>query len=272
MAPSTREPDVPYLASIEIYPLKSLEPVALQEVRILRSGALDGDRTFAVFDADGKFMNGKRTPAVHLLRSQFDQFTGELRLGRKQTGLTAAFHIDRQRDKIEEWLAEFFGKPVSLRRNDEVGFPDDLDSPGPTLISTATLAEVASWMPPLDVVQMRVRFRSNLEIGGVPPFWEDRLYGPKPSRVAFQIGDVIFHGNNPCRRCAVPPRDPFTGDGYPEFPNIFRARREQTLPAWAERTRFDHFYRLAVNTLLPPTEAGKILRVGDEIRVIGPVP
>jgi hypothetical protein len=69
----------------------------------------------------------------------YDPITGELWLGRPQTGLTAAFHVDRQRDKIEEWLAEYFGKPVFFRRNSEVGFPDDLDSPGPTVISTSPL-------------------------------------------------------------------------------------------------------------------------------------
>jgi hypothetical protein len=260
---------VPYLAAIQIFPVKSLEPLTLHESRVLRSGALDGDRTFAMFDAEGKFINGKRNAAVHTLRSKYDPFTGELRLGRHNTGLTAAFHVDRQREKIEAWLAEYFGMAVSFRRNTEVGFPDDLEAPGPTVISTATLAEVAGWMPPLDVAQIRVRFRANLEIGGVPAFWEDRLYGPKPQRVAFQIGDVTIHGNNPCRRCVVPPRDPLTGQGYPEFTNTFRARREQALPAWAEKSRFDHYYRLAVNTVIPASEAGMVLRVGDEVRVIG---
>ena len=121
-------------------------------------------------------------------------------------------------------------------------------------------------------IRERVRFRANLEIGGVPPFWEDRLYAEKPNRVHFRIGDDEFHGNNPCRRCAVPPRDPFTGESAPgNFKTLFLKMREETLPPWAERSRFDHFYRLSVNTLVPPTEAGKILRVGDEIRVIGPL-
>ena len=182
---------MPHLASISIYPVKSLEPVLLPEVRVLRSGALEGDRGFAFFDSEGKFINGKRNAKIHLLRSKYDSFTGELSLGRAETGLTTVFNADRQREEIEAWLAEFFGIPVSLRRNGEVGFPDDLDCPGPTVISTATLSEVASWFKPLDTAQLRLRIRANLEIGGVPPFWEDRLYGVKGSLVRFRIGECL---------------------------------------------------------------------------------
>jgi MOSC domain-containing protein len=263
-----RNNQLPYLASIQIYPVKSLEPVSLQQVRVLASGALEGDRSFAVIDAEGKFVNGKRNAKVHRLRSAYDPLTSRLRLGRAETGLTACFHLNGHNENLDAWLSEFFGTTVQIRHNEQVGFPDDLDCPGPTVISTATLAEVASWMRPLDTRQVRLRFRANLEIGGVPPFWEDRLYGVKDSLVRFRIGDCLFDGNNPCRRCAVPPRDPLTGENHPEFSQIFRRQREKTLPAWAEKSRFDHFYRLAVNTRVPPGQAGKTISVGDEIEIL----
>jgi uncharacterized protein YcbX len=259
---------LPHLASISIYPVKSLEAVCLEEARILKSGALEGDRSFALFDAEGTFVNGKRNPLVHRLRSSFDPITHLLHLGRAETGLAVSFHVDRQREAMEGWLAEFFGIPISFRRNSDVGFPDDLDCPGPTLISTATLTEVASWFPPLDAATMRVRFRANLEITGGPAFWEDRLYGVKGALVRFRIGECLFDGNNPCQRCVVPPRDPLTGETYPNFVKTFGTKRKQTLPPWAEVSRFNHFYRLAINTIVPPDQAGKILRVGDEVDVI----
>jgi uncharacterized protein YcbX len=259
---------LPYLAGISIYPVKSLEPVALRQVRILRSGALEGDRCFALFDSENKFVNGKRNALVHRLRSGYDPFTGMLRLSRGEGMPPAEFNVERQRPALEAWLAEFFGIPISFKRNGEVGFPDDLDCPGPTVISAATLEEVASWFPPLTAAQLRLRIRANLEIGGVPAFWEDRLYGVKGSLVRFRIGDCLIDGNNPCQRCAVPPRDPTTGEGYPRFAKIFAEHREQTLPAWAERSRFNHFYRLAVNTIVPPGQAGKTITVGDEIDVM----
>jgi uncharacterized protein YcbX len=261
---------LPYLHNIRIYPFKSLEPVSLDEARFLPSGALEGDRTFALFDAENKFVNGKRKPRIHHLRSDYDPVTGCLRLWRSDGDPKAAppHHVDHDRPAIEAWLTEFFAEPVTLRRNTDVGFPDDLDCPGPTIISTATLAEVASWFPGLDVEQLRLRFRANLEIAGVPAFWEDHLYGVKGSLVPFRIGEVTLQGNNPCQRCAVPPRDPFTGQNIPEFAKVFAERRAATLPPWAEKSRFNHFYRLAINTIVRADEAGKPVRLGDTLELI----
>jgi hypothetical protein len=260
---------VAHLAGISIYPVKSLEPVSLQQARVLRSGALEGDRAFALFDSEGRFVNGKRNALVHRLRSAYDPLTQMLGLRRPNDNSSVAFDVERQREALEAWLTEFFGMPITFKTNTDVGFPDDLDCPGPTIISTATLGEVASWFPPLDAGQLRLRIRANLELAGVPPFWEDRLYGIKGSRVRFRIGDCLFDGNNPCQRCVVPPRDPATGENYPNFSKIFVERREQSLPAWVERSRFNHFYRLAINTLVPAGQAGKVVTVGDEVEVLG---
>jgi len=84
----------------------------------------------------------------------------------------------------------------------------------------------------------------------------------------FRIGDCLFDGNNPCQRCVVPPRDPFTGINNPEFAKIFARKRQETLPSWAEKSRFNHFYRLSVNTKVPDGEAGKVIRVGDELEIL----
>ena len=148
------------------------------------------------------------------------------------------------------------------------GFPDDQNAPGPTLISTATLEAVASWFPGLSVDSARVRFRTNLEIGGVPAVLGRPAVRPARDRRAVPVGGVTFHGINPCQRCVVPPRDPEMGEAIPDFSPIFRSRREATLPAWADRSRFNHFYRLAVNTRVPGGQAGKVLRVGDEVRLL----
>lgn len=47
---------------------------------------------------------------------------------------------------------------------------------GPTLISTAMIREVASWFDGIDSRGLRLRLRANLEIEGVPAFWEERLF------------------------------------------------------------------------------------------------
>jgi uncharacterized protein YcbX len=175
----------------------------------------------------------------------------------------ASFHLPAQQSALEDWVSAWLEQPVMLTQNFDGGFPDDMLAPGPTLISTATLEVVASWYPDVTVEEARRRFRANLEISGVPAFWEDRLFSGPGEAVPFHIGEIIFHGVNPCQRCIVPTRDSFSAEASSEFSQIFRANREATLPSWADRSRFNHFYRLAVNTCVPLAGEGKKVRIGD---------
>ncbi|MGH8563795.1 MAG: MOSC domain-containing protein [Gammaproteobacteria bacterium] len=88
--------------------------------------------------------------------------------------------------------------------------------------------------------------------------------------VRFTVGAVRFEGTNPCQRCVVPTRDPLTGTEDRGFQKTLAARRAETLPAWAPRSRFNHFYRLAVNMRIPPSEAGKPILVGDPVEITDP--
>ena len=65
----------PFLSRILTFPIKSLDPVELRHARVLSSGALEHDRTWALFEENGKFVNGKRHAAVHRLRSHTDIHT-----------------------------------------------------------------------------------------------------------------------------------------------------------------------------------------------------
>jgi uncharacterized protein len=80
-----------------------------------------------------------------------------------------------------------------------------------------------------------------------------------------RLGGVTFLGHNPCQRCVVPPRDPDTGEVIHGFQKSFAQLRQRHLPAWADVRRFNHYYRLAVNTSIPAAEAGKRLRIGDAL-------
>ena len=114
---------------------------------------------------------------------------------------------------------------------------------------------------------LRRKNRNNLEIDDVEPFWEDRLYAEEGEAVRFQIGKVQLEGTYPCQRCVVPTRSPETGKRYDEFAAIFEKQRYETLPYWATRSRFDHFYRLAVNTR-PVAGCTGTIRVGDEVTIL----
>ncbi|WYL93748.1 MAG: MOSC N-terminal beta barrel domain-containing protein [Gloeotrichia echinulata IR180] len=259
---------MPYLAKILLYPIKSLDGVEVESVKVLPSGALDYDRGFAIVDEQGKFVNGKRHAKIHLLRAQFSILNRTLSLQVPNTDSPQVFHLDEKPVALEATLSDFFGFAVRLVQNSLTGFPDDTKSPGPTVISTATLTEVASWFPGMSVVEMRRRIRANLEIDGVPPFWEDRLFSSESDgTILFRVGDVDFFGINPCQRCVVPTRDPDSGAAYPNFQKIFVQQREANLPDWVALSRFHHFYRLSVNTRLPASVAGKILQIGNKIEI-----
>jgi uncharacterized protein YcbX len=261
----------PTLERITVYPVKSLDPHrTLERVEVREDGGLAYDREFAIVDESGEYVNGKNEPRVHALRSWFDPKAGRLTL-RGPDGDPAAFDLEAV-DAIESWLAEFFGRPVELRRNERGGFPDDTHASGPTLVAEATVEAVAGWFDGIDADEMERRLRPNLVVSGVEAFWEDRLYADRETAVAFRVGDCEFLGSNPCQRCVVPTRDPETGEETPGFRERFVEKRRETLPVWADDAWFDHYFRLMVNTFVPAGSVGETLRVGDELEILGERP
>lgn len=256
---------MPHLARIRLHPIKSLDAVEVAEARVLASGALEHDRRFALFDGQGRVVNGKRTALIQTIRARYDLAAGTVELASE--GAAQSFHLDGDRAALEQTLSDHLRLRVTVREDTRVGFPDDLESPGPTIVCTASLREVAGWYADISLEQARERFRANLEIDGDEPFWDDQLYSETDAPVRFRIGAVEFFGNNPCARCIVPTRNPISGEKTPGFAAVFEARRQETLPYWATRSRFDHFYRLAVNTR-PMNDRGGVMRVGDELEIL----
>ncbi|ACK64474.1 MOSC domain containing protein [Rippkaea orientalis PCC 8801] len=258
---------IAYVSRLLIYPIKSLNEVSTDRVTILKSGAIKGDRQWAIFDQSGKFVNGKRNDKIHKIRTKFNLETNKISLNVQESEDIKVFDIDQDLEGLSNWLSDYFGFPVNIKQDLDKGFPDDTLSPGPTIISTATLEAIASWYPNLEVEELRRRFRANIEISGVPAFWEDQLFTTAEKTLNFQIGKVQFLGINPCQRCVVVTRHSQTGEADANFQKIFVTKRQETLPHWVERSRFNHFYRLAINTQVPNTEAGKTISIGDELRL-----
>jgi len=281
----------PHLVNIRLHPIKSLDPVYLPEARISPSGGLALDRAWALYSVDGKWVNGKRTPAIHLIRANYSPNLREVTLsvpGDRREIPTRTFAFPSAYEDAAEWFSVFFEQQILVRYS-ESGFPDDSVASGPTIVSTASLESVCDWFSPstkgftlrnegfrpspqgfpgISLDEARQRFRATLEINGVPAFWEDQLFGEdERSVVRFKIGEVNFEGSNPCARCPVPPRNPLTGEILEGFQKRFTQLRESTLPPWSPRPRFDHFYRLSTNTRVAPSETNKLLRAGDRLRL-----
>jgi uncharacterized protein len=266
----------PRLAGIRLHPIKSLDPVSVSEARIGPGGGLELDRVWALYSVDGRWVNGKRTAAMHLIRATYAPDVSSVTLAvphdrRNIPARTFAFPADYE--DASEWFSVYFEQQILVRYARE-GFPDDAIANGPTIISTASLQAVCDWFPGLTLDDARERFRPTLEIDGrhgsgsakekLPAFWEDQLFGEDERGVVrFRIGEVNFEGSNPCARCPVPARDPRTGADLSGFQKRFSELRRDQLPPWSPAARFDHFYRIATNTRVATTEAGKRLALGD---------
>jgi uncharacterized protein YcbX len=255
---------MPTLSRITLFPIKSLDGCEVSAARVLASGGLEHDRRWAIVDADGVLINGKRSPTLHRLRAQYGDNVQSVELAAK--GQRQSFRLPDEAKEIGRWLESVFGAPCRLIENRTGGFPDDGAAPGPTIVSTGSLATIGRWFDGLAEAEVRRRFRANLEVDAAEPFWEDRLGAGGGAGPRFAVGPVVFRGATICQRCPVPTRDSHTGDAWPGFSRQFAAHREAELPAWAPAAQFDHYYRLAINTVLESITDGATIRLGDEVR------
>jgi uncharacterized protein YcbX len=258
------------IGSLCVFPVKGLDGVTVDAAPVTDAGTLAGDREYALCPPDAPpveepgdavewAINGKQSERIHALDAGFDP-PATLRVAGETFPLDSA----DGRTAAGNRLARVLGVDAELRRRDPPGFVDRPDA-GPTVVSTATLQEVASWFDALSPADVRRRLRVNVEVSGVPAFWEDRFVGPDAPR--FRVGDVEFHGVEPCARCVVPERDPDTGDPLPGFRERFVERRSATFPDFADRDAFPHDYTL---TLVADVSAGtgETMCVGDELSVV----
>lgn len=260
-----------WLSRITVYPLKSFDGVEVDHARLLPSGALEHDRQFALVDESGRLMTAKRSPHIHSLVARLNPTSRTILCAASRAETPMSYHVDRDREVLETWFSHQLKTPLRLIENSEVGFPDDLDSPGPTVVAAASVQAVGEWFG-FSAEECRRRFRANLELDGLPSFGEDDLLASPGNAVPFRIGDVVLLGTNPCQRCVVPSRDSQTGEvPIAQFQKLFSQQRQPTIPGDDRQQRFDHAYRFSVNSRLQQG-AGKALWVGDEIQIMCSIP
>jgi uncharacterized protein YcbX len=262
------KPIIPRLARIQIHPIKSLDPVEVSAATIGSAGSLQFDRAWAIYSLDGRLINATRVPTLHLIRATYEPNFATVTVAvpnHRHSITSATFAFPADTASAAAWFSKFLDYPVMVR-HDAAGIPDDLIASGPTVISTASLQAVCEWFPGMTIAEARLRFRATLELDGVPPFWEDQLFGAElRSVIRFHIGEGAFEGSYPCIRCPIPARDPHTGADTIGFQKHFAQQRRAHLPPWSHADRFEHFYCLATNTRIPSTESGKHLRLGDSL-------
>jgi uncharacterized protein len=259
----------PTLNRITIYPVKSLDGISLQKALIGKGGCLVHDREYAITDADGQFITGKTNPLVHSLRSTFELDDEIIYLRHQNETSWKKFHFRKDLLAIQLFLTDFFGIPLVLQKNMNGRFMDIPDISGMTVLSTASLQSISQWFDKMNLDEARRRFRATIEIEGVPPFWEDRLFSKEDIGIEFKIGDVTLIGISPRARCVVPTRNPDSGVVTHSFPKYFAEHRAASLPQWSKLNEYGHHYHLTVNCSVPPSELGKWIHVGNEVHIVG---
>jgi uncharacterized protein YcbX len=259
----------PVVDRITIYPVKSLDGISLQKAQIGNGGCLVHDREYAIINSHGKFVNGKSNAKVHLLRSQIDFESEVISLKHENETNWNHFHLQNDKEALNEFLSAFFEMPVMLYKNTLGEFLDIPVQSGVTVLSTASLTAVGNWFNNMDIEETRKRFRATIELTAVPAFWEDKLFLEEGTAIEFKIGDVTLQGISPRARCVVPTQHPETGEIIHGFQKSFAQQRTASLPSWSTLDDYNHGYYLSVDCYIPPSEFGKWIAVGDEVVITG---
>lgn len=263
-----------YLSEINIYPIKSLGGIPVEEA-VVEDRGLQFDRRLMLVDESNQFITQREIPRMALLKMSMDS-----------SGLTAVYNgsslpilpvpdgaaTARVKiwsssvkavvfdDEINAWFSEILGTNCRLvlmpeeskrkvnpfyavRRNeDTVSFADGYPF---LLIGQSSLDDLNSRLnEPLPMN----RFRPNFVIAGAEPFAEDTWK-------KVQIGETVFHVVKPCARCVITTIDQQTGEKGKE--------PLKTLAGFRNRNG-----NVMFGQNLIAEEAGSTVRVGDRVEVL----
>lgn len=260
----------PHISRIRIYPVKSLDPIELQSAE-LGTYSLLHDREFAILAKDGRLINGKRTGRVNELKASYDLEKQLIHLVPRAGGTSKSFALAEEDPALIKYLEDFFEIPVHFLRRTKGELMDIPKMSSITIVSEASLQSLQADIVDVSLENLRLRFRTNLEIGGVSPYWEEQLFQAPGVGMCFKIGKVELIGVSPRARCNVPPRDPLNGETDKSFIKKMLQSREAHLPDNSTLAQFGSLYHLTINLYLPESEKGKTINVGDPIEILEPV-
>jgi uncharacterized protein len=208
------------VARISIAPVKGLALAEVDEVALTGEGVAE-NRRFFLLDASGRFYAGLRNGRIVQIAVAYDDAAGRLRLTfpggeavEEEVRLGEAVVTDFYgrdvggRFVVGPWaeaLSRFAGRPLRLVRADRPGGGVDRDRGPVSLVSDASLAELAR-RAGLDVPVDGRRFRMLFEVTGCGPHEEDEWCGR-----AVRLGEAVVRVLEPVARCATTTQDPATG-------------------------------------------------------------
>lgn len=262
------------VASLHIYPIKSLGGFSVREARTTDRG-FEHDRRWMLIDANGRFISQREEAAMACLHCSptehgfrvtdvRDNDTVDLPWG-LDAGATqrAAIWSDDVEVlaapvEVSAWLVDKLGitcalvyMPDRTRRPVDptwaVGITSLSDGFPYLILSQASLDDLNTRTP--EPVSMD-RFRPNIVIAGGTPFQEDDWK-------EIRIGETRFSLVKPCARCAITTTDQRTGKRSKEPLRALASYRSRTTPAGALKVDF------GMNAM---AAGGFLVRTGDPVR------
>ena len=207
------------VSRLSIAPVKGMAVVYPDEVVLERYGVA-ANRRFHVTDADGRRYGQIRNGKLVRIQPDYDEESGRLALsfpdGRVVDGvpelgeeLVTDFYGRPVPGRlvVGEWsdaISEFVGRPLQLVRCDEPGAGVDRGLGPVTMLSDASLDELARQVE-LDGVDPR-RFRMLISIAGARPHEEDSWLGRR-----VRVGGAVVALHEQVARCAITTQNPTTG-------------------------------------------------------------
>ena len=219
------------VSRLSIAPVKGMGLVYPEEVA-LESFGVAANRRFFVVDADGRRYGQIRDGTLVRIRPAYDEASGRLTLrfpdGRVADGVpelgeevVTDFYGRPVRGRIAvgPWagaISAFAGRELRLVRSDEPGAGVDRDLGPVTMLSDASLNELAR-QAEVDGVDAR-RFRMLIGIAGCEAHEEDRWLGGR-----VRVGEAVVRLLEQVARCAITTQNP--DSGAPDFDTLREIKR-----------------------------------------------
>jgi uncharacterized protein YcbX len=262
------------LSAINIYPIKSLKGISLENSHVENRG-LRFDRRWMLVDENWKFFTQREYPVMATIETELDDEGVRVKKGgdairippepdRGERGIATVWNskVDAVGyvGDVSEWFSDAIGTkcrlvlmPQTSRRavnkdyairpgEDVVSFADGYPF---MLIGEGSLEDVNSRLD--EPVPMN-RFRPNFVVKGSDAFEED-------SWRKIKIGETVFHVVKPCERCVITTVDQVTGE-----------KGKEPLKTLSDYRKFDGKVLFGQNLIAE--KAGGIVNVGDEIEIV----
>src|SRR5262245_44349151 len=197
-----------------------------EELALERFGVA-ANRRFHVVDADGRRYGQIRNGTLVRIEPEYDEASGRLVLrfpdghivdGLPELGeeLVTDFYGRSVPGRVvggawSDAISEFAGRPLRLVRCDEPGAGVDRGLGPVTMLSDASLEELAR-QTDLEGVDGR-RFRMLISIAGCRPHEEDEWLGGR-----VRVGDAVVRLHEQVARCAITTQNPTSG--IPDFDTL----------------------------------------------------